>query len=123
VKEIRNLKAFICAIILITFSLVFFESTTEHFFHDVLPEEADGCFLLKALQTSVEAICSPVKFVKSRQCPFNSFLTALEKTSFSSYQFFLKVSNSFSLLPWIAISTIINCLFRQLIARSPPFQS
>ncbi|MEW6711877.1 MAG: hypothetical protein AB1403_18790, partial [Candidatus Riflebacteria bacterium] len=82
----------------------------------------DGYFLLKASQTCATVICNPVKFDKSRQCPFSSFLTALEKTSCSSYQFFLKVSNNFSLLPQIAISPVFNCLFRQLIARSPPFQ-
>jgi len=108
-------------VLLSAFLLTLFEASYEHFFHDVLPEHADSYFLIRGQATKTGSFSRPVASQPDVECPFNIFLSFLEKSIFDASLPHIVLHD---LSAGLVFSDAINCSFNIghfRRSRAPPF--
>ncbi|HAE39094.1 MAG TPA: hypothetical protein DCG57_10715 [Candidatus Riflebacteria bacterium] len=77
----KHRLSFIAVCLLVAFVSTLFEASYEHFFHDILPEHANGYFSRQNSRPTTPGLQRAVFASNPEACSFNNFLSSLEKFS------------------------------------------
>ncbi len=80
-RIILKYKSLILVALLISFNSILFEASREHFFHEYLPEHADGYFTYRKLMPECAVAGKTAEHEEDPDCPFDFFLYCLEQFS------------------------------------------